>query len=256
MVSFIDIETPFYLPSAEFPEKRIPRSKHIILRTSYKSLKFPSNGFWGFFFLASHCYRVIMSKKTPDDVNFRAKIDEVYKNSKNMEVDQTDFSSQKKAMCHLAALGYNKSEIARNLGLNNSTVSVFLKATSVKKEIARIQTQFWSRDNKKLFQTMLPRAVTTVYNLMCSRKVKDQTRLDAAKTLLDRALGKPVQEIEHSGNLISQVLTELDKTQQATEIKSEVIEDAQIIESEDKKVDPETEDGRDKVDTWIDENLK
>ena len=127
-----------------------------------------------------------------------------------------------RAICQMAAFSLSNQRIANNIGLPRKRVDNILKSISVQREIQRLQTELYERDATKMFKRMLPHAANTIYGLI-DKADKDSTRVEAAKVILDRALGKPTQTIEQTTTLISDVLKKLNT------VPSEVVNDAFII---------------------------
>lgn len=127
-----------------------------------------------------------------------------------------------RAICQMAAFSMAPQKMANNIGLPTHRIKNILKSVSVQREISRLQTELYERDAVKMFKRMLPHAANTIYGLIDNAD-KDSTRVEAAKVILDRALGKPTQTIEQTTTLIKDVLTRLNNTASTT------IEDAQIV---------------------------
>lgn len=115
-----------------------------------------------------------------------------------------------RAVYHLAALGLSPLEIERQINIPTARIKRMLSGPTAKMEVARLQDALFMRDSKKVFMAMLPKATTTVFKLMKDKNEKGSTRLEAAKTLMDRALGKPLQQIEQTGNGIKELYEQLD----------------------------------------------
>ena len=127
-----------------------------------------------------------------------------------------------KMVCQLTAFGVSPQRIANNIGIPSRNVKLLMRSVSMQREVARLQTEIW-KDNKKAFNELLPEAINTTAKLMRSKTTKDSTRIEAAKVIMDRSLGKPTQYIEQSTSLIKEVLLKLNK---------EDISDAQLVEND------------------------
>ncbi len=110
-----------------------------------------------------------------------------------------------RAMVHMAALGLADRVIAKNLGVPYQRVRMTLNSNSVKNEIERLQMDYFRKDSETMFKRLVPAAVQTIFGIMAKRASKDSNRLDAAKYLVDRALGKPKETIEQKTDILSQV---------------------------------------------------
>jgi hypothetical protein len=154
--------------------------------------------------------------------------------------DQHIFSHRISAIAQYAALGCKAKEIADNLRMSASRVSVILGLPKCKEEVKRIQAQLFTQDPTVMFKQMAPQAALTLRKIMLNKEEKGSTRVTAAATILDRAYGKAQQKVEHEGSLILELFKKLDEDKAKT-VKSD-ISDAEIVE----------ENG---VKKWVTENL-
>lgn len=176
-------------------------------------------------------------------------IDKLEKSLANTQDEALKSSFRIKAICHLAALGYNGQQIAAQLGISGTRVYKVLKSTSCQQQIEKIQHELYYADPQKMFMSILPKAVRTVKKVMLDKEEKGSTRVMAANSIMDRALGKPTQEIKHEGNAIKELFLALDK-----KMNPEKLEKDQFIEAEFKEVE-ENKPKKDDMDSWLDENL-
>lgn len=140
----------------------------------------------------------------------------------------------------MSALGLSRKQIATNLGISPERVSAICSSASGKAFISQIQKEMYFNDPQKMFLRMVPEAAKTVFKIMRDKEEKGSTRISAADVILDRALGKPKQEIQHEGSLIKELFSRLDqeKEQPVIEVKAEQVEEV---------IDP--------LDSWAKENL-
>jgi hypothetical protein len=165
-------------------------------------------------------------------------------------------SARVKAVCHMAAIGFNKKEIAVSLGIPENRVGAVLSSKSAKAQIDKIQHDLFFADPQKMFRTEVPRAFRRIRKVLYGEKTKDGDVLKAADMIFDRALGKPKQEVQHETSSIKQLFEMLDKQSQAQseviEVKSkpvtEQIQDAEFKEKQE-------EQPKDDIDAWLSENL-
>lgn len=61
------------------------------------------------------------------------------------------------------------------------------------------------------FQKAMPDAIRVIKDIMAAGE-KDQTRLEAALRIVDRVMGRPQERVEHSGNLLRDVISRLDNS--------------------------------------------
>jgi hypothetical protein len=116
-----------------------------------------------------------------------------------------------RAIIHLAAIGWSDLAISKRLGLTKNWVEAITKGKSVAAEIERIQVENYRRDYKEMFEQLVPQAVQNIFDLMVKKSYKESVRLEAAKYIVDRALGKPKETIETKNDMISQVFQLLGK---------------------------------------------
>lgn len=183
---------------------------------------------------------------------YKEKVDEQVATLKEAPV-----SARVKAVCHMAAIGFNKKEIAVSLGIPEGRVGAVLSSKSAKAQIDKIQHDLFFADPQKMFRTEVPRAFRRVRKVLYGEKTKDNDVLKAADMIFDRALGKPKQEVQHETSSIKQLFEMLDKQSQTEtkiiEVKVSPVagEEVQDAEFKEKQQDPTKDD----MDAWLDENL-
>jgi predicted transcriptional regulator len=157
---------------------------------------------------------------------------------------RTSVSMRHRAICHMAALGIKVNKIAQTMGINPSRVSTILNSPKGREMVQEIQTEFFTNDPAAVFRAMAPKAARVVYKIMNTVEEKGSTRLAAASTILDRAYGKPQQEIKHEGSLVKDLFAQLDAEKKAIRTEGRTITDAEIVEPV-----------LDATDQWVKENL-
>ena len=137
----------------------------------------------------------------------------------------TDFKARDKhrakLICYLKAIGFKNKDIAASIGGSISEVLRVLKSKSAQQEIDRIQQEIFVTEPAKMFESILPQAVRIAVNAMMSRKTKTSVRVDAAFKFMDRALGKPNQQVEVSHNLLKDLIQKMDNGPQDTAIEAD-----------------------------------
>ena len=113
-------------------------------------------------------------------------------------------------ICHMAAQGATAREICENLGYTDARMSIILNSPKVKARIKELQDQFWGGNAEKKFKNLLGDAITTIEEVMTNVQEKGATRIAAAGMILDRAIGKPLQQVEVRGSLLAEVMGKLD----------------------------------------------
>lgn len=157
-------------------------------------------------------------------------------------------------ICHLAALAMSEDDIAQITGTSPEFVKSSTKTLVGKAEIQRIQDQVWGDDFKKIIKAIIPMAIQTAFQAMVDPKTKTQTKVDAAFKFMDRAMGKPTQQIEINDNLIRSVFEKLDE--QAGKV-IDITQATEIALTETQATDTVIKDDHDldAVDSWVKENL-
>jgi hypothetical protein len=154
-----------------------------------------------------------------------------------------------RAIIHMTAMGVTKKEIARQMNLSEARIHHILSSESAKKEVERIQHEWFFQDPQKMFRAMVPKAAKRL-NKLISKEEKGSTQLGAIGMVLDRALGKAVQPVEVGGSAIKELLMALDKNNRPKEDKPGSTD---IVEAEYKEIQPTQT--KDDMDSWLDENL-
>lgn len=119
---------------------------------------------------------------------------------------------RRKVICYLKAIGFRNKDIKNTLNCSLAEVYKTLKSESAQEEIERIQREIFVTEPAKMFEAILPEAVKVAVSAMMSKKVNTSIRVDAAFKFMDRALGKPSQQVEVSHNLIKDLIQKMDQT--------------------------------------------
>ncbi len=97
----------------------------------------------------------------------------------------------------MRALGASVSDIAQDLGLNQSTVSTFLQTPWAQAQL-RAKLEQTERSVLDILRSETIKNVETLVALRDDEKVSSNTRANIANSLLDRVLGKASQKVEVS----------------------------------------------------------
>lgn len=116
-----------------------------------------------------------------------------------------------RAVIYLSAWGMDPTEISSKLGMDLKWVKNTLKSKSVQAEVHKVQDELFMKNPEKIFQKLLPKAIRTTHKILRSSLEKGSTRLAAANMIMDRALGKPTQEIKHEGSMIRSLIEQMDR---------------------------------------------
>lgn len=175
--------------------------------------------------------------------------------SGDLQVDSKNMHEyQLKVVMYLAALGVPLSTINRKTGIAKSSIHALLKNPKMQVEIEKIQRDLFLKDPQKWFDYILKDAIEVSYRMMKSKKVKDSVKADIAFKFMDRALGKPKQEIETTNNIMKSVIVELDNRKRKTVENDEI-----VVNTEGKEIQVTSssqEEKKDKIDTIAEDALR
>jgi predicted transcriptional regulator len=136
----------------------------------------------------------------------------------DQSVKSAPYTVQQKAIVNLAAAGWSVKEIAKQLGCSDRIVKNVMKSPTGSLAIERIQQEIYIKEPQKIAQYMAPKAMKTLFDIMTSMKSKETSRVEAAKAVLDRAYGKPLQQIEQKGNTVADLFRELDNREKQKDL--------------------------------------
>lgn len=131
-------------------------------------------------------------------------------NAKNEAVMKSRANSSR-LIIYFKALGLKNKDIATQLGVSAETVGRTLRSPVAQEELARVQQEIIFKQPIEMFRTLLPAAVKVVAEIMMSKRASSGTRLVAAEKIMDRALGKPTQEIKQEVSNIRDLIDALDR---------------------------------------------
>lgn len=127
-------------------------------------------------------------------------------------VGPADLSHRHDYFIHLAASGLTNNQIAEAMQMSVPRVCILLNNTKIKNKIKDLQAKLWGDGPAKRFQQIVSKAITKAETIMDSTE-KDQLAADIAFRFMDRALGKPKQEVSVETNLLADLITRLDEAQ-------------------------------------------
>lgn len=134
------------------------------------------------------------------------------------------------AIVHLAALGLTPKQISEQLNCSQQWIKNVMKSDSFQKEVDRVSYQLFIKEPQKMFQSIVPKAVNIAYKEMTSKKTSSKVKVDAAFKFIERAYGKPKQEVEHTGTTLKDIYLALDSKKKAPQD----IQDAEYTSVEEK----------------------
>lgn len=149
-----------------------------------------------------------------------------------------------------ASGGATHEQISMMLGRDIKEIQDVLNMDRIKLLVSDIRKKSAGKDHDLYFRRLLPDAIQVTESVMNDRTVKPGTRLAAASTIMDRALGKPNQNVEIGSSSIRQFLERLDQIERqklesgAIEVEGKRVhnvEEGELVE------DPQAK--------WVKENL-
>lgn len=167
-----------------------------------------------------------------------------------------------RAIAHLKSTNADAVQISALLGVEIDEVNRVLGLRRIKDLIFEIQKKYANRDFQNLFKDLLPDAVDTVRTLMLDSGTKEGTRLSAAVAIMDRALGKPSQNVDIGSSMIRDLFAALDKHEKiridkAIQIESKSVNN-EVVEGEFTEMNKEAVNKapENPTDLWVKANLK
>lgn len=173
-----------------------------------------------------------------------------------------DLANREEVLIYLAAQGKTNSEIAALLDCSTSTVSSKMQEDRIQFEIRHVRQKLYGKDPKSRFQAMLPDALDVTEQILQNPNAKPQLRFQAAQEVMDRALGRPTQTVEHQGSLIRSLFERLDADKNPVQT-IDITPDKRFLrnpelENPNETVAPKTSQDNpnfNKVDDWVSKNL-
>lgn len=124
-------------------------------------------------------------------------------------------SHRHELVCMKAALGSTASDIAREFGYTDGRMSIILNTPRVKAAVANLRERFFGANIEARFKGIVPKAVTLLEAVIDSPSEKTSNRLDAAKEVLNRSLGKSKETVEIKTSSVRDVFVYLDQMRTA-----------------------------------------
>jgi hypothetical protein len=120
-----------------------------------------------------------------------------------------DLPIRDQAISYLTMEGWTNEEIASCLQVPIEVIRLKLTDERIQEKSRNLHYQIYSEDSKKRYQDMLPHAMRVIEDILKDPMAKPQLKIDAAREVTDRVLGKPKQTVEHEGSLIRAFLERL-----------------------------------------------
>lgn len=101
-----------------------------------------------------------------------------------------------RAAAYMFARGSNIGEVARALDKAHTTVANALRLPWFQQNVMEIMAESGAKDILEMFRAEQFNSLVTLIELRDDDEKPAKVRLDAARDILDRALGKPTQRVE------------------------------------------------------------
>lgn len=130
-------------------------------------------------------------------------------------VGPDDLKHRHELLILLAAYGRTNNQIAEELGLTASRVSIILGKTEVKNKIREAQDKLFGQNVRRRIDSMLNKSLDVMDSVLENEQEKNSLKVDIAKYLLDQGIGKAKQDVKIEGNLLADLLHRLDTSRDA-----------------------------------------
>lgn len=124
-------------------------------------------------------------------------------------------SLQERAAILIAHGTTSLREAASILNISPTTLSDWTRQPLFDAKVRTIRTAAGLDAIRSDFKALLPRAIEVTTELMNDSTITASTRLDAAKSIIDRCLGKPTQPVETRTTTLRDILDQLTRTESA-----------------------------------------
>ena len=187
-------------------------------------------------------------------------------------VEPEEFRTAKKTthkehlIAYLAAAGMSNTEIAKQTDIAPQTISVYLRSDRMQQMIKEKAYEMFGKGAAERFMRILPKAIETAESVMIDATQKGSVRAEVAFKFMDRAMGKPKQQVEHSVSNVRTLIEKLDELSikgvepqktiatTASSVDNIIDVEPESLPKEESKQDPDPV-VKDEIDSWIDKNL-
>lgn len=176
---------------------------------------------------------------------------------------ETELGPTERMIAWMSAWGLSSTKVAASLGVGSKYVSDLKKTEVFKRGLEEAQMQIFGQDPMKAIKKLVPQGISKVAQIMNDEGAKSSTRLAAAQDILDRGLGKAVQNLNVDSSSIRQVIEALDEMRKNGSVPDITIE-AQAVDAHSdhplsKDMEAKKEEApvpaMDEADAWIKANL-
>jgi hypothetical protein len=117
-----------------------------------------------------------------------------------------------KWMAYLRVNGATNENIAREVGISLSRVSIISSSPRFKEYVSYLRYKIFGEDTEDRLKKLAPLSVDVITETLKSSIEKGSVKADVAFRLLDRVYGKPQQKIEHTGSGIRELIERIDRS--------------------------------------------
>lgn len=157
-----------------------------------------------------------------------------------------DVKQRHEWIIHLAAMGKTNRQIAREVGMTDSRISLIINTPAVKQAIQLKIKEYFGEDAKAYIKTLAHKGFEVIEGILVDQTEKGTTRLDAAKYVVDHTIGKAQQTVTVQGSLLSELMIKLDSG--ARDVSTDLLVSELLPSTEIKPVAPP----RDAMDNFVD----
>lgn len=157
------------------------------------------------------------------------------------------------SIAYMTVTGMKAGEIAKEVSMDPAYINQLMHSPPFQEFCQKIHWKIFGQDAQRRFKHILPKAIDTAENLMKDEMVKPSIRKDIAFGFMDRALGKPLQQVEVHTSSIKDLLLLMKERKKAVDLK-QAESNNQDIELKAVHAAPASEE-MNEVDKWVFQNF-
>ncbi len=129
-------------------------------------------------------------------------------------------------IAQMVALGMGSGLIAKELGMQQSRISILLTNSLIKAYAEKIRS-YVTKDAKTRFERLIPKSVGVFEDILDDEQAQSKLKADIAGKVLDRAWGKPNSSEAETGNTALQLIRAVNELIKSSKSDSEPVIDVQ-----------------------------
>ncbi len=122
-----------------------------------------------------------------------------------------DIKQRHEFIIHLAALGRTNRQIARELGMTDSRLTIIMQTPIIKKAIKDKITEYFGNDARQYIKSLATKGFEVLDEVLTNPIHKTNDKLRAAEYVLDQTVGRANQTVEVKGSLLSELMIKLER---------------------------------------------